>query len=185
MFSAVRKRTAKEVLSVLDVGGNMGLALHQAKGVDPKLETTNMTIVAMPVTYPVDHLDVRPAEIFPAEYQNKFDIIISNFAFTYFLYPDIALENCIKALSIGGEARLAVSARDNPLYALPSDSNPFIVDHNKNRALVQARLQKMRGMLMRYIQQGCIELLEGELPDPEKDPYEFHTYYILQKKKEI
>ena len=43
----------------------------------------------------------------PVSFKNKFDIIISNIAFRYFLFPHIALKNTILSLSKGGRAEIA------------------------------------------------------------------------------
>lgn len=108
----IRERTKREKLKMLDIGGGMGLGLHDAKEKDSSLETDNLTIDEELAMYPVDHLYLCPAERMPKEFEGKMDLIISNMAFRYFPFPDLALKNAIKALAIGGEAHIHWSTRD-------------------------------------------------------------------------
>ena len=103
---AVRERTGRLKLRVLDVGSNFGLALKDMKDLDPNIETFNMTIDEHPSLFG-DHIVRHPAEMVPLEFEETMDLIDSQMAFRYFLYPDIALRNVIKSLSVGGVARIA------------------------------------------------------------------------------
>lgn len=71
--------------------------------------THNLTVDVEPVMYDVDKLYLCPAERMPRELKGNMDLVISNMAFLYFVGPHLALENCLAALSIGGEARLSVN----------------------------------------------------------------------------
>ena len=104
----IKKRTNKQMLTIMDVGGNIGRALLDAKNIDPNLKTINMTLACAPAMNG-DIILRRPAEYMPAILEENVDLIESNYAFLYFLFPDIALKNIIKALSIGGEANLDFS----------------------------------------------------------------------------
>ena len=102
----VRQQTGKSVLRALDVGGNFGFALKDMKDLDPNIETFNMTIDEYPSLFG-DHIVRHPAEMMPKEFEETMDLINSQVAFRYFLYSDIALRNIIKALSVGGVAKIA------------------------------------------------------------------------------
>lgn len=97
----IKQRTQRQVLTMLDIGGNIGRALNDAKEIDPTLTTANMTLVNS-LIIDGDVVIRRPAEYMPAVFEESFDLIESNVAFTYFLFPDIALKNAIKALFVGG-----------------------------------------------------------------------------------
>ena len=100
-IESIKKRTGKTTLTMLDIGGNVGKALIDAKKIDPTLETLNLTLESAPVVQG-DIVVRRPAEYMPAVFEEKMDLIESNVAFRYFLFPDIALKNAVKALSVGG-----------------------------------------------------------------------------------
>jgi SAM-dependent methyltransferase len=108
LLSEIRERTGRNRLLMLDVGGGLGNACFQAEQLDSNLKATNLTIEEEPAMYPVETV-IAPAEAMPASFKEKYDLILSNIAFRYFPYPDIALDNCLKSLSVGGEARLSVS----------------------------------------------------------------------------
>lgn len=101
----VRKLTGKSKLKILDVGSNFGFALKDMKKIDNNIETFNMTIDENPSIYG-DHIVHHPAELMPKEFYESMDLIESQVAFRYFPYSDIGLQNVIKALSVGGVARI-------------------------------------------------------------------------------
>lgn len=105
----IKKSTGHEKIRMMDVGGNVGRALNDAKEVDPTIETFNMTLDEPPVVCG-DHIVRHPAELMPEEFLENIDIIESNVAFRYFTYQDIALKNIIKALSVGGRASIDFQA---------------------------------------------------------------------------
>lgn len=111
VMKRIRDRTEKK-LKVLDIGGGIGLGLHDAKERDPNIETYNLTIDEELAMYAVDHLYLCPAERMPKEFEGKMDLIMSNMAFRYFSFPDLALKNAIKALAVGGEAHIHWDTRD-------------------------------------------------------------------------
>jgi len=104
--NALRKSTGHNKLKIMDLGGGMGRALWEAKTVDPNIETYNVTIYEEPAMYPVDHLIVSPAEWMPAELKEQIDLILSRTAFRYFTYPDVAIKNVVKSLSVKGGATI-------------------------------------------------------------------------------
>lgn len=113
-LARVKKRMSKKSLRILDIGGNTGRALLDAKDIDPSLVTMNMTL-SSEAAIAGDVVVRRPAEYMPAVFEEKVDIIESNVAFRYFLYPDIALRNAIKALAVGGETNIHFSTDSCPL----------------------------------------------------------------------
>ena len=113
LLERVKKDTQKEKIKMLDVGGNIGRALYDAKKVDPNIETFNMTLDEAPAIYG-DHVIRTPVEVMPKNLEEEIDIIESNVSFRYFSFPDIALFNIIKALSVGGEADIDFQADRSP-----------------------------------------------------------------------
>ncbi len=113
----VRERTGKSKIRILDVGSNFGFALKDMKDLDSNIETFNMTIDEHPALHG-DHIVRYPAEMMPAEFKEIMDIVDSQVAFRYFLYSDIALNNVIKSLSVGGVARIS--------YEVGHTSNSFV-----------------------------------------------------------
>ena len=115
-FLAVVKRvqqaTDKKEIHMLDVGGSMGLALYQAKQLVPDIQTHNLTIDYTPGMYYVNYLHPCPAERMPSEFKEAMDLIVSNMSFGYFEAPDLALRNCVEALTVGGEAILSITPYD-------------------------------------------------------------------------
>lgn len=113
LVANIRKRTGKENINMLDIGGGLGTASFQVEQLDNHIHATNLTIDEEPAMYPVERV-LAPAEAMPESFREKYDLMVSNQAFRYFTYPDIALENCLKALSIGGEAEIVVgTSRQN------------------------------------------------------------------------
>ncbi len=145
----IRQRTKKLRLTMLDIGGNFGKALMDAKKIDPTLKTINMTLNYLP-SINGDIIVRRPAEYMPAVFEETIDVIESNYAFTYFLFPDIGLINAVKALSVGGEANLSFSNNRCPL--------------DKEELL--ERMKKVFTWLKDLEQKGYIEIARIEGYDP-------------------
>lgn len=107
-LSRIRKNTGRDILNLLDVGGAMGVMLHDAGELDKNIITHNLTLDVLPTTYDVDKLYLSTAERFPIELKENMDLIVSNMAFLYMPGQALALENCLQSLSVGGEAHLSV-----------------------------------------------------------------------------
>lgn len=106
MLSQVRVaqgKTEYDKLKGLDIGGSNGLGAHDAEDLDPNLDVTNIAIDPELGVWPLrgGHRLLQ-AERLPRDFSEQFDIIISNIAFRYMRYRDIALENAIRALRKGG-----------------------------------------------------------------------------------
>jgi SAM-dependent methyltransferase len=103
-------------LKGLDIGGGIGLAANEAEGLDPNLEMTNLTANPELGVYPLrgGH-EIMLAERMPGSFTEKFDLIISNMAFLYFRYPEIALNNALLALKVGGIMRISYDVGRSPL----------------------------------------------------------------------
>jgi len=109
IIKRVKENTGKNLLNILDVGGASGVALKEIKEYFPKeVITNNLTIDVEPVTYEFDNLYLCPGERFPKKLVGNMDLIISNMAFVYMPGQNLTLENCLQALSVGGEAFLSV-----------------------------------------------------------------------------
>lgn len=108
-------RTGKEDLSFCDVGGNIGLACAEVQRVYPDFIYTNITIDEEPAMWDgINHVIV-PAERMPKRFSESFDLVVSNMAWLYFIYPDIALRNVLASLSVGGYAEISFSTGVCPL----------------------------------------------------------------------
>jgi SAM-dependent methyltransferase len=96
-------KTQNDKLKGLDIGGSNGLGAHDAEQLDQNLDVTNITIDLEIGVWPLrgGHRFLL-AERLPKDFSEQFDIIFSNLAFRYMRYRNIALENAIKSLKIGG-----------------------------------------------------------------------------------
>jgi hypothetical protein len=108
ILKRVKKNTKKNLLNVLDVGGAIGIALKEIKGIDSKVITNNLTLDVEPVTYDFDNLYLCTGERFPIKLKENMDVILANMSFVYMSGQSLALENCLQSLSVGGEAFLNV-----------------------------------------------------------------------------
>jgi len=121
LITEVKKRTGKSEICMLDVGGGIGTACWQAEQLDRNLHATNLTFNVEPAMYPVETV-LCSAEAMPAFFKEKYDFIVSNYTSRYLNRPDLMLENCLRALSVGGEGNLAIEtsglmANENENYA--------------------------------------------------------------------
>ena len=105
----VQNATGKDKINLLDVGGANGLALQDARKLTNIVITHNLTPTLEPAMFSTDFLYVCPAERMPESFREQMDLILSNYAFCYFPGQDLALENILQALSVGGEANIEVS----------------------------------------------------------------------------
>ena len=163
----VKRQTGKTQLRMLDIGGGNGEACSDVEELCPEVKTINLTLNEEPAQYPGETM-IASAERMPASLRGQCDIITSNMAFRYFLYPDLALENCLQALSVGGEAKLIVGL----------DRPPFETSDRNQRLIRQyARFKSL-------IDNGFIEI---ETRNPEvftfKDEKGYFPQTYLQMKK--
>lgn len=116
----VRKRQGKASaghLRGLDIGGSNGLAAHDAEELDTFLDMTNLTTRPALGSWLLrgGHILV-PAERMPANFHERFDVIISNMAFCYMRFPDVSLRNAVHALNVGGILKISFNvSRDRSL----------------------------------------------------------------------
>ena len=121
LLATVRSAQGKsptDHLTGLDIGGSNGLGAHDAEALDPNLDVTNLNLALELGMYPLRGGHVfAPGERMPADFKEKYDIIISNAAFTYMTYPDIAFKNSLEALNTGGIMRINFNTVNSPLGA--------------------------------------------------------------------
>ncbi len=111
----VHSRVGRDNLRFCDIGGGTGLACHDIKAFFPNFEFTNITLDEQPAMWSgINHLFI-PAERMPKSLYESFDLIFSNMAWRYFVYPDIALKNVVQSLSVGGYADIHYSHERSPL----------------------------------------------------------------------
>ena len=92
----------KKELHVLDLGGGVGLGLHDVKKMHPELITYNATCDEEFCHYPTDFHIVGFAERMPLALQGKIDFIFSNMATRYFAFADLVMKCCVQMLGKGG-----------------------------------------------------------------------------------
>ena len=149
---AIRGRTGKPMLRILDVGSNFGFALKDMKDLDPNIETFNMTIDEHPSLFG-DHIVRHPAEMMPAEFEEIMDLIASQVAFRYFLYSDIALRNVIKSLAVGGVARISYQVGDT-IHSFPPPYSRIELDEEE----VRNRQRALWASIKTLVDQGYLDI---------------------------
>jgi hypothetical protein len=140
-------KTQNDKLLGLDVGGSNGLGAHDAELLEQNLDVTNITIDPEIGIWPLrgGHM-VLHADRLPIEFNEKFDIIFSHLAIIYMRYRDIALENLIRALNIGGILDVHFSSDD----WLKQDETPEQI--NRDITLQFQRMQKLEEQgIIRYL----------------------------------
>ncbi|MFA6594303.1 MAG: hypothetical protein WCT16_03535 [Candidatus Buchananbacteria bacterium] len=98
----IQENTGRHELNILDLGGGVGTALHDAKILHPELITYNATRDEEYGCYDVDFQVVCFLERMPLALQGKIDYIFSNVATRYVAFSDLVIRGCIGALSTGG-----------------------------------------------------------------------------------
>ena len=102
----------------------MGKALQDIKELDPNIETHGITMEPEPAMFNADYFHYIVAERMPLSFRGKFHLIVSNMAFRYFLFQNIALLNVVKALAGGGYADLHFSYESS--HGTPSSEEYFL-----------------------------------------------------------
>ncbi len=106
IIERIRKRTGRDEIRLLDVGGSLGRAAWEAEQRYANLQATNLTVTDGMAMFPVTYV-LALGERMPARFHESFDLILSNMAFCYFTFPELGVENCLQALAVGGEAHLS------------------------------------------------------------------------------
>lgn len=121
-IQAAQNKNPKEIAKGLDIGGSNGVAAYDAERFAANLEMTNITIDPEIGIWPLrgGHRFLF-GERLPCDFAGKFDLILSNTAFRYMGYPDIALENAIHALKVGGILQIGFSSDYGKLYTKNPD----------------------------------------------------------------
>jgi hypothetical protein len=109
LLAEIRQTNGRKTLSVLDLDGGIGLGLMSLKEIDPNIYAINLTLHAEAIMYKTDQTILTPAEIFPKSLKENIDLVISNMAFRYFQYPDLAVRNIVYSLRVGGIANIFVT----------------------------------------------------------------------------
>ncbi len=101
---AVRRK--KGPIRLLDVGSQDSRALFDIKkALGKKVETHALSPTDVP-RFPSDAYHFLAAEHLPTEFREKFDLIISNRALEYSIFPHLAIQNIALALAPQGRAFL-------------------------------------------------------------------------------
>jgi SAM-dependent methyltransferase len=99
---------SEEKLQILDGGVGSGVFLQQLDQLAPeRIETTGVGLVKQ--TVPVDHNYFLPMELLPAEMKDSFDVVVSNYALCYCLWPKRAIQELIRVLKPGKSAFLDIA----------------------------------------------------------------------------
>jgi len=173
LMTIIRANTGKQVIRMLDIGGASGKALHEAQEHDSDLETFDITVDEEPAMYPVDHIVVCPVENMPKELEESMDFVVSRTTWRYFTYPDIAIRNAVKALSIEGKA---------DIYIIFTRSS--LKKTEEGKAELNQRIKSVFCDLKKLEQDGYIETNLGEAPE---DAFDMDTdgFLKITKKKSI
>lgn len=141
LLSKVRAQTNKEKLAILDIGCGAGMALEDMKNLDSNIETHGLTMEQEPAMFEADQFHYHLAERIPASFKNKFDIILSNMSFRYYLFPNIALRNVILSLSKGGYAKIHFG------YDRVPEKEPFASYFKKLEPETQSIYEAMKNII--------------------------------------
>jgi hypothetical protein len=133
LFKQVQISTGKKNITVLDLGGGIGLAAHDMKLSHPEISTINITCDTEPVMFTADRTTLCFAERFPKDLCESVDLVITNMAFRYFFFPDLAVKNVVTSLSVGGIADIFVTSErsstpDDELEKRLSDTYFWLTD---------------------------------------------------------
>jgi|GEM_PF-3440958 len=177
LFAEIRKSTGKDKLTVLDVGCGIGFALKDIKGADPNVEVHGLTMEQEPVMCEeVDQYHYCLAERMPADFKEKFDVIISNYALRYCLFSNLALKNIFLALSIGGYASI-----DFAFDRIPRDESTIsYFQRTESEPKVFSAMEKIVARLWEKIKKletdGKIEIIHGL-----SEKYHYHGILRIKK----
>jgi len=142
LLKKAQKSTGKKNIRILDIGGGIGQALQDIKRIDENVFTINMTIDPESSLFASDRTIIGSAERFPADLLNSVDLVITNMAFRYFPFADLAVRNIIHSLSLGGMADVFVSTERSPT----SDRE------------IKKRLTETYSWLLKLKKEGCIKI---------------------------
>ncbi len=109
LLEKIRQKAGVSKLIILDIGCGMGKALQDMKELDSNIETHGITMEPEPAMFKADYFHYMVAERMPLEFLGKFHLIVSNMAFRYFLFQNIALMNVVKSMANGGYAEIHFS----------------------------------------------------------------------------
>lgn len=173
LMSEIRQKTGRQNIRMLDIGGASGKALFEVKQHDPAIETFNITVDEEPSMFPVDHMIVCPVESMPKELEESIDFAVSRTTWRYFTYPDIAIRNTVRALSIEGRADIYVIFTRSSLKSA-----------EEGKAELNERIKSVFSELRKLEEEGYIETnLEDE--DFEGIDIDTDGFLRITKKKSI
>lgn len=133
----------RKELHVLDLGGGVGLCLHDVKKMHPELITYNATCDEEFCHYPTDFHVVGFVERMPLALQGKIDFIFSNMATRYFAYTDLVMQCCVKMLTKGGVMSVFFSSERSI---------------NRDEEDIKRRMKKAHDFLKEFEKSGTIQL---------------------------
>jgi SAM-dependent methyltransferase len=142
LLAEIRLTSGRKNLTVLDLGGGIGLGLAGLKELDPDIYAINLTLHAEAAMYKTDRTILSPAERFPKSLKENVDLVISNMAFRYFRFPDLAVRNVVHSLRVGGIANIFVTCERS----------------GGSDAELKRRLNKTYDWLQELIEQGVLAI---------------------------
>jgi SAM-dependent methyltransferase len=108
-----------KTIRVLDVGSADAQMLHELKEkMGNRVETHALNPFDEP-RFEVDYYHMLAAEYMPAEFRGYFDLIVSNRALEYVLFPHHALNNIVQAIAPGGRAEIGWDDHRLPIIKSP------------------------------------------------------------------
>ncbi len=115
----------KTPVEVLDAGTGSGVRPKLLKDLlGDKIWTVGLGLENQ--NMPVDENAVRPMEVLPLNWTNRFDVVMSNYALGYTIFPLLAIKDLLRVLKPGKTAFL--------------DIRPYYVTGGPNRAKIVANL---------------------------------------------
>jgi SAM-dependent methyltransferase len=96
----------KSKLQILDLGSMTSQMLSEVKDIFIDTIVTHGLSPFHCPQYKVDHFHCLYGEYLPKSFANQFDLIVSQRAIEYAMFPDLILENIVQSLAPGGEAYL-------------------------------------------------------------------------------
>lgn len=130
VLKRIREKSGRlhpQPLAVLEIGSGPGIALTESRNnIDSNLQLLGLTAEMEPAALPGVKYIIAPAELLPRTLLNSCDLIISNRAFEYFAFPELALRAALLALAPNGEAHIDYSYENSAFNELGPELQKYL-----------------------------------------------------------
>ena len=187
----VQQHDPETPFRVLDIGCGRGLALQDVHKILSNAVLTGITASPEPAMAQGVSYYFRAPELMPAAFFESMDVVVSNRAFEYFAFPEIALRNGLLSLRVGGVIDIDYSYENSAFNLLGDDLTDFLskkdstsIKGRRASATKEAvRRTQEEFALIRKLAAGPDSIFEiFSLPDQE-EPYVGRV--SIQKKRSI